>query len=165
MPCRSVLVSRRHAQGRFPEEAVALLLACDGQRTVSQLLEARLARSLPLRIEQTIYVERESQRPIILGKGGQTLRSKWSEGPRTMMGLMTAGFPNLFMITGPGSPSVLANLFLMNEYHVDWVGDLNDRVRRDYLDRAGFEQMIAVIGGAAPFLQRRWFDTNGRGGP
>jgi cyclohexanone monooxygenase len=48
----------------------------------------------------------------------------WDRGPKTLLGLMTAGFPNFFFLTGPGSPSVLANLFLMNEYHVDWVGDL-----------------------------------------
>ena len=47
----------------------------------------------------------------------------WKRGPQTLLGLMTAGFPNFFFLTGPGSPSVLANLFLMNEYHVDWVAD------------------------------------------
>ncbi len=48
----------------------------------------------------------------------------WQRGPKTLLGLMTTGFPNFFFLSGPGSPSVLANLFLMNEYHVDWVGDL-----------------------------------------
>lgn len=47
----------------------------------------------------------------------------WSRGPRTLLGLMTAGFPNFFMLSGAGSPSVLANLVLQNEYHCDWIAD------------------------------------------
>jgi cation diffusion facilitator CzcD-associated flavoprotein CzcO len=54
---------------------------------------------------------------------GLSPTSSWSRGPRTLLGLMTAGFPNFFTLTGPGSPSVLANLFPQNEYHVDWVYD------------------------------------------
>jgi cation diffusion facilitator CzcD-associated flavoprotein CzcO len=48
----------------------------------------------------------------------------WDEGPRTLVGLMTHGFPNFFFLTGPGSPSVLANMALMNEQHVDFVAGL-----------------------------------------
>ena len=59
----------------------------------------------------------------IRGKGGLTLNEKWHGGPRTMLGLMTAGFPNLFTITGPGSPSVLASMILAIEQHVNWVAD------------------------------------------
>jgi len=54
---------------------------------------------------------------------GKTLREKWEEGPRTYLGLMTAGFPNIFMITGPGSPSVLSNMMVSIEQHVDWIAD------------------------------------------
>lgn len=43
----------------------------------------------------------------IRGRAGRTLRAKWADGPRTYLGLMTAGFPNMFMITSAGSPSVL----------------------------------------------------------
>jgi len=57
----------------------------------------------------------------------------WKAGPKTLLGLMTTGFPNFFFLSGPGSPSVLANLFLMNEYHVDWVGELIA-----HMDRAGY---------------------------
>jgi cyclohexanone monooxygenase len=57
----------------------------------------------------------------IVGRGGQTLADKWDSGPRTYLGLMTAGFPNLFMITGPGSPSVLSNMMVSIEQHVDWI--------------------------------------------
>ncbi|MDB5564604.1 MAG: cyclohexanone monooxygenase, partial [Tardiphaga sp.] len=59
----------------------------------------------------------------IRGRGGQTLNDKWAEGPRTYLGLMSAGFPNLFIITGPGSPSVLSNMIVSIEQHVDWIAE------------------------------------------
>lgn len=59
----------------------------------------------------------------IVGRERQTLNGKWAEGPRTYLGLMTAGFPNLFIITGPGSPSVLSNMIVSIEQHVDWIAD------------------------------------------
>ena len=59
----------------------------------------------------------------ITGIGGQTLRDKWAHGPRNYLGLMTAGFPNLFMVTGPGSPSVLVNMVIGIEQHIDWIAD------------------------------------------
>ena len=57
----------------------------------------------------------------IRGKGGLALKTKWSEGPRTYLGLMSAGYPNLFLITGPQSPSVLTNVIVAIEQHVDWI--------------------------------------------
>jgi cyclohexanone monooxygenase len=59
----------------------------------------------------------------IHGRQGQTLNQKWAEGPKTYLGLMSAGFPNLFIITGPGSPSVLSNMIVSIEQHVDWIAD------------------------------------------
>jgi cyclohexanone monooxygenase len=59
----------------------------------------------------------------IRGRNGQTLNQKWAEGPKTYLGLMSAGFPNLFIITGPGSPSVLSNMIVSIEQHVDWITD------------------------------------------
>jgi cyclohexanone monooxygenase len=59
----------------------------------------------------------------IRGRSGQTLREKWAAGPRTYLGLATRGFPNLFTITGPGSPSVLSNMLPSIEQHVDWIAD------------------------------------------
>jgi cyclohexanone monooxygenase len=59
----------------------------------------------------------------IVGREGQTLKQKWAEGPKTYLGLMSAGFPNLFIITGPGSPSVLSNMIVSIEQHVDWITD------------------------------------------
>jgi cation diffusion facilitator CzcD-associated flavoprotein CzcO len=61
--------------------------------------------------------------PEITGIGGVALRDKWAAGPRTYLGIMTAGFPNLFAITGPGSPSVLVNMLVAIEQHVDWVAE------------------------------------------
>ena len=60
----------------------------------------------------------------IRGAGGLTLKEKWSAGPRTYLGLMTAGFPNLFMMTGPGSPSVLANMITGVEQHADYIDEM-----------------------------------------
>ncbi|MET9084864.1 NAD(P)/FAD-dependent oxidoreductase [Streptomyces sp. NPDC004237] len=54
---------------------------------------------------------------------GVELTSRWTRGPRNLLGMMTTGFPNLFMPTGAGSPSVLANLFLQNEFAIDWITD------------------------------------------
>jgi len=59
----------------------------------------------------------------IRGKSGEALREKWHGGPRAYLGLMIAGFPNLFTITGPGSPSVLTNMLPSIEQHVDWIAD------------------------------------------
>ncbi len=59
----------------------------------------------------------------IRGRDGIQLREKWHGGPQTYLGLMTAGLPNLFMITGPGSPSVLSNMIVSIEQHVDWTVD------------------------------------------
>jgi cyclohexanone monooxygenase len=59
----------------------------------------------------------------IKGRAGESLNAKWEAGPRTLLGIMTAGFPNMFMITGPGSPSVLSNMIVSIEQHVDWIMD------------------------------------------
>src|SRR4051812_9311639 len=59
----------------------------------------------------------------IRGRDGVSLREKWGEGPRTYLGLAVAGFPNLFTITGPSSPSVLSNMIVSIEQHVDWITD------------------------------------------
>ena len=59
----------------------------------------------------------------ITGRGGLTLAEKWRAGPRNYLGLAIAGFPNFFTITGPGSPSVLANMIPSIEQHADWIAD------------------------------------------
>src|SRR5437763_1372684 len=59
----------------------------------------------------------------VTGRDGLSLAKKWAAGPSTYLGLMTTGFPNFFMLTGPGSPSVLSNMAVSIEQHVDWVAD------------------------------------------
>ena len=65
----------------------------------------------------------------IQGAGGLRLADAWSDGPRTYLGLQVAGFPNLFTITGPGSPSVLVNMPVAIEHHVNWITDCIERMR------------------------------------
>src|SRR4051794_11599648 len=65
----------------------------------------------------------------IRGRDGVRLRDAWSEGPRTYLGLGVPGFPNLFIVTGPGSPSVLTNMVVSIEQHVDWIADCLDHLR------------------------------------
>jgi cation diffusion facilitator CzcD-associated flavoprotein CzcO len=57
----------------------------------------------------------------ITGRDGRTLREEWSGGPQTYLGLAVTGFPNLFLVTGPGSPSVLSNVVVSIEQHVEWI--------------------------------------------
>jgi len=76
----------------------------------------------------------------IRGRGGRLLKQKWAEGPRTYLGLMTEGFPNLFITTGPGSPSVLYNMVLGNEQHVDWIANCIEHLRKQ--DRAAIEPAV-----------------------
>ena len=67
----------------------------------------------------------------IEGRDGLTLKDAWSAGPMTYLGLMAKGFPNLFMVTGPGSPSVLSNMIVSIEQHIDWITDCIVALRTD----------------------------------
>ena len=62
-------------------------------------------------------------------EGGPSLKEAWSAGPRTYLGLMIAGFPNLFTITGPGSPGVKSNMMLSIEQHTNWIVDCLQHLR------------------------------------
>ena len=75
----------------------------------------------------------------ITGRGGKSLSDVWANGPKTYLGLTVAGFPNLFMVTGPGSPSVLSNMVVSIEQHVDWVVD-----RLNAMREAGFTTIEAT---------------------
>ncbi|MGH7899748.1 MAG: flavin-containing monooxygenase, partial [Candidatus Binatia bacterium] len=68
------------------------------------------------------------------GRGGLALRDKWADGPKSYLGVMTTGFPNFFTITGPGSPSVLSNMTVSIEQHVDWVSDCLVHMRDERLE-------------------------------
>jgi cyclohexanone monooxygenase len=70
----------------------------------------------------------------IRGRNGLALREAWAQGPRTYLGLSVAGFPNLFLVSGPGSPSVLTNMVVSIEQHVNWIADC-----LAYLDAHGHE--------------------------
>ena len=61
---------------------------------------------------------------IDITANGKTVKEKWVHGPETYLGLMTSGFPNLYTITGPQSPSVLTNMVTSIEYHVNWLSRL-----------------------------------------
>jgi cyclohexanone monooxygenase len=75
----------------------------------------------------------------IRGRAGITLRDKWSDGPMTYLGLAIAGFPNLFTITGPGSPSVLSNMMTSIEQHVELIADCIE-----FLRAHGYESIEAT---------------------
>ena len=70
----------------------------------------------------------------IRGRNGLPLKDKWADGPKTFLGLSTHGFPNLFIINGPGSPSVLANMVTGIEQHVDWIADCLEHMQDGNLD-------------------------------
>jgi len=84
----------------------------------------------------------------IQGVDGVKLKDQWAAGPRTMMGLMVAGFPNLFTVTGPGSPSVLSNMVVSIEQHVEWIAACLGRMQ------AEGKKMIQ----ATPEAQNAWVD-------
>jgi len=65
----------------------------------------------------------------IRGRAGLSLKQKWSGGPRSYLGVMVAGFPNLLIITGPGSPSVMSNMVVSIEQHVDWIAGCLEYLR------------------------------------
>jgi cation diffusion facilitator CzcD-associated flavoprotein CzcO/acetyl esterase/lipase len=102
----------------------------------------------------------------IRGRDGLTLADKWREGPKTYLGLTTNGFPNFFSITGPGSPSVLSNMAVSIEQHVEWVGECLARMRERRLDtieptpaaEAGWEQHVQDCADITVFPRARsWY--------
>ena len=78
----------------------------------------------------------------IRGKDGVSLKEKWEEGAstKTYLGIATAGFPNFFIITGPESPSVISNMPVSIEQHVEWIGDCIE-----YLRSHGIEKIEASV--------------------
>ncbi|MES1247733.1 MAG: NAD(P)/FAD-dependent oxidoreductase [Actinomycetota bacterium] len=76
----------------------------------------------------------------IRGSRGASLREAWQAGPRTYLGMAVTGFPNMFLISGPGSPSVLANMVRTAEQQVDWIGDLLVHARERSVARIEAQQ-------------------------
>ena len=90
----------------------------------------------------------------VRGRAGVTLAEQWSAGPKTYLGLTVAGFPNLFTVTGPGSPSVLTNMLPTIEQHVDWIADTLAWMRERNLEtieasRDAQERWVAHVGDLA----------------
>lgn len=84
----------------------------------------------------------------ITGRGGLEIADEWAGGPRTYLGLAVSGFPNMFTITGPGSPSVLSNVIISIEQHVEWIA----RCITDM--RTGGKSMIE----AEPAAEAAWME-------
>jgi cyclohexanone monooxygenase len=74
-------------------------------------------------------------RIAVKGRGGATIQDHWAHGPLTYLGLMVAGFPNLFTVTGPGSPSILTNVVVSIEQHVEWIAECLRHMRDRGLTR------------------------------
>lgn len=79
---------------------------------------------------------------------GKSLREQWSQGPQTYLGLGIAGFPNMFVVTGPGSPSVFSNMVLSVEHDMEWIAGC-----LDYLRGKGYPSIEAD-----PLAQEAWMD-------
>ena len=76
----------------------------------------------------------------ITGVGGRTLKETWAEGPQSYLGLMISGFPNLFTVNGPSSPSVLANMLQTIEHHVDLIVDCISYMKKNGLARVDADE-------------------------
>lgn len=83
----------------------------------------------------------------IRGSQGRCLNQAWESGPQTLYGLAVAGFPNMFLVTGPGSPGVLANMVLGSEQHINWIADAIA-----YLDTHGYTRIEADEKAAADWM-------------
>ena len=103
----------------------------------------------------------------IRGRHGAALKDVWEAGPRSYLGLQVAGFPNLFTITGPGSPSVLCNMPVAIEQHADWITDCIDHMRTKGLERIealpeAVEKWVAEVNEVAsrtllPMAKHSWY--------
>ena len=81
-------------------------------------------------------------------EGGPVLAEQWEAGPRTYLGLMVAGFPNMFVVTGPGSPSVKTQMILAIEQHTDWIADCLEHMRAH-----GFSRIEAAAAAQEAWVQ------------
>lgn len=80
----------------------------------------------------------------LTGVGGVSLKDAWAQGPQSYLGLMVSGFPNLFTVNGPSSPSVLANMLQTIEHHVDWIVDCITHMEKNGLVRIDADQEAQV---------------------
>jgi cyclohexanone monooxygenase len=85
-------------------------------------------------------------KPEIVGRSGITLREKWAAGPVTQLGVAVSDFPNMLIVVGPGSPSLLSNVMVSTEEQIDWLADLIGKMDANQL--VEFE--------AEPAAEQRW---------
>jgi hypothetical protein len=103
----------------------------------------------------------------IQGRNGLTLQKAWQAGPINYLGLQVPGFPNMFTITGPGSPSVLCNMPPAIEHHVEWITNCIEHLQKNKLDfiEAGqdaSESWVETVNAAAnetllPQAKHSWY--------
>jgi cation diffusion facilitator CzcD-associated flavoprotein CzcO len=103
----------------------------------------------------------------IRGRQGVSLAKAWEAGPRNYLGLQVAGFPNFFTVTGPGSPSVLCNMPVAIEQHVEWITDCIAHMRRRALktveaSEAAVDDWVGQVNAAAaatllPQAKHSWY--------
>jgi cation diffusion facilitator CzcD-associated flavoprotein CzcO len=103
----------------------------------------------------------------IRGRDGLSLAKAWAAGPRNYLGLQVAGFPNMFTVTGPGSPSVLCNMPVAIEQHVEWITECISHMRRHGLKRIepsneAVDRWVAEVNAAAqatllPRAKHSWY--------
>jgi cyclohexanone monooxygenase len=102
----------------------------------------------------------------IRGRHGRSLQDKWDAGPRTYLGIAVSGFPNLFLLTGPGSPSVLSNMVMSVEQHAEWIaeciGVLNerglDRIEANLAAEDNWVEHVNALAAATLFpLANSWY--------
>jgi cyclohexanone monooxygenase len=84
----------------------------------------------------------------ITGPGGRTLRAAWEDDPKALLGAAVSGFPNLFLVNGPGAPAVLGNVVAFAEQHVDFIAGILTRMRTE-----GIRTIEAL-----PEAQQKWAD-------
>jgi cyclohexanone monooxygenase len=70
-------------------------------------------------------------KPDIIGRHGMTLKKKWADGPVTHLGIGVSDFPNMFIVVGPGSPSLLSNVMVSTEEQIDWMAGLVQKMQSE----------------------------------
>ncbi len=80
----------------------------------------------------------------ITGKNGKKLKQVWKDGPKSFLGILINGFPNLFTITGPGSPSVLTNMMVAIEQHVEWISDCINFLSKSNLNEVEADEIFQI---------------------
>lgn len=102
----------------------------------------------------------------IRGRDGRRFSDHWAEGPKHYLGIMASGFPNLYITTGPGTPSVLYNMVLGNQFHVDWIADAigtlrahgQQRIEAEPAAEAEWTQHVQDVGNMTLFTKANsWY--------